>query len=280
MARFFKPLLGAVALAVATLTSTGAFAAYAYNAQISITAPKGSTAEASAKLKNLPTGVKYSSCAANVTNSTGAIITRYDDYLQLNVKYDAGKAADELADVYVVLQDLSATDTGAAAPTLPAARYIMIGRVPTGSVPGTIQGSTGALKLATGLNLADLNPAGATPAIPFLAKSDNLGTGAQTEVILGNAINLTGLAKGLWSATVIIAKPGATGMTKALAGAPTAAVGTTSSVFLLGRPETWAAHDTVVFELGSPIAIDQLAPLTDIEGAAALATNAALVNCQ
>lgn len=253
MARFFKPLLGAVALAAAALTSTGAFAAYAYNAQISITAPKGSTAEAAAKNKSLPTGVKYSSCAKDVT-APGFATIRNSDYLQINVKYDAGKLTDELADVYVLLQNLSVDDQGVA----PTARYVVVGRVPTASAPGAINGAAGSLSLLTGVKLSDLTAVGA---LPFLAKADNLGTGAQTEVVLGNAINLTGLARGLWSATVIIAKPGASGVT---VGGTAVATASSTNSFYFGRPETWSAHDTVVFELGTPLALDATATLTDV----------------
>lgn len=230
MARFFKPLLGAVALAAATLTSTGAFAAYAYNAQITITAPKGSTAEAAAKNKTLPVGIKYSTCAPKITAVTPNI--QNIDTLNFAVKYDAGKLAEEIGDVFVILQNL----TDAAAP-----RYYAISR--TNGLAGGVSLVSGG---ATVLTL-DTATATATPAtvLPFLAAADNLGTGAQTEVLFGGNLNVTGLPKGLWSISVIIAPPGAA--------YPVAGAETGAGSFSFGHPETWAAQDTAVFALGTPL---------------------------
>jgi hypothetical protein len=246
MARFFKPLLGAVALAAAALTSTGALAAYNYNAQITITAPKGSTAEAAAKNKSLPTGVKHSTCAADF--SGGGISIKNPDFLQISVKYDAGKDASEIGDVYLMLQDLSTPGV--------AGRYIHIGRPAGAGVVGSFQITTGA------------TPAAAAPALtatPFLAAKDNLGTGAQTEVLFGSSIGLAGLNKGLWAATLIIAKPGAA-LTDAPAGTFGGSTGvTTSNTFAFGRPDTWAAHDTAVFQLGSPFDVDTTAVFDDAD---------------
>ncbi|MBX9936356.1 MAG: hypothetical protein K2Y10_07150 [Burkholderiaceae bacterium] len=249
MARFFKPLLGAVALAAATLTSTGAFAAYAYNAQVSITAPKGSTAEAAAKDKSKPTGIKLSTCAAKITSVTPNILNI--DSLNFSVKYDAGKAPEELGDVYVLFENLNPTATN---------RYITVSRA-----AGLGAGTGLALGVATtAVNLHTLTPA------PFLAATDNLGSGAQTELLFGSSLNLNGLDKGLWALHLIIAKPATT---------ITAAGALTASAFSFGHPETWVAYDTAVFALGSPLPLDAVsvpaanAGLVDYAGAAALAGN-------
>ncbi len=234
MARFFKPLLGAVALAAAALTSTGALAAYNYNAQITITAPKGSTAEAAAKNKALPTGVKFSTCAPDVT----AAGIRNPDFLNFSVKYDAGKLAEEIGDVFLVLQDLTET-TGT------GNRYYLLSR--TSGVGGGMS-LTGAAT-ATALDAlavawdADVAVPKTVPG-PFLAATDNLGTGAQTEILFGGNLNLLGLDKGLYALSVVIAKPGAN-YTATLS----------NSSFRFDRPETWAAHDTAVFSLGTPFGI-------------------------
>jgi len=231
MARFFKPLLGAVALAAATLTSTGAFAAYAYNAQISITAPKGSTAEAAAKDKTKPTGVKLSTCAAKITSVTPNIQNL--DALTFTVKYDAGKDPAEIGDVYLVLENLAGT------PSAPAFRYVVVSRN-----TGLTTGASSGLILATYASAAALYVG--TDA-PFLAAADNLGAGATSEVLFGGSLNLTGLDKGLWAMHLVIAKPGKTNTGNA-------ALGATS--FSLGHPETWAASDTVVFALGAQLPPD------------------------
>lgn len=249
MARFFKPLLGAVALAAATLTSTGALAqSYAYNAQITVIAPKNSAAEAASKDKSKPTGVKFTGCAADV--NVGSINIKNPDYLQISVKYDAGKTAGQIGDVYLLLQDLSTAGAGD--------RYMNIGRA-AGA------GAAGGFLITTGSTPALAAVAGT--ATPFLAAADNLGTGAQTELLFGGSVGLAGLNKGLWAATVIIAKPGAK-LTDLPAGDPTGAAPsgeTTSNTFALGRPDTWAAHDTAVFELGSPFDVDIAAKFDDAD---------------
>lgn len=256
MARFFKPLLGAVALAAAALTSTGAFAAYAYNAQITVTAPKGSVAEANAKNKAMPSGVKSSTCAADVNVS--GISVKNPDYLQFSVKYDAGKLAGEIGDVYLVLQDLSVAGA--------AARYYVVERV-TGAIGTSSVKVTAAATLAA-LEALVTNAGSSTPlGGSFLKKADNLGTGAQTEVLFGGNLALAGLPKGLWAMSLIIAPPTATYT------APGAGIPTTS--FLFGRPDTWAAHDTVVFELGSPFDIDAASTILDSTGVAGAAAAAA-----
>lgn len=250
MARFFKPLLGAVALAAATLTSTGAFAAYAYNAQVTITAPKGSTAEAAAKDKTKPSGIKLSTCAAKITAVTPNIMNI--DALSFSVKYDAGKDSAELGDVYLLLENL------AAVPTVPAARYVVISRA----------SNLGGMTLTTRADELALNIATDTP---FLAATDNLGSGAQTELLFGGNLNLTGLDKGLWAMHLIIAKPGTSN---------TGNAAMTSSSFSFGHPETWAAYDTAVFALGTPLPLNVVAPaanagLNDYSGAAPAAGNTA-----
>lgn len=257
MARFFKPLLGAVALAAAALTSTGAFAAYAYNAQITVTAPKGSVAEANAKNKAMPAGVKFSTCAADVNVS--GISVKNPDFLQFSVKYDAGKVAGEIGDVYLVLQDLSVAGA--------AARYYVIERVTgaigTSSVKVTAAADLTALELLVG-NAGSSTPLGGS----FLKKADNLGNGAQTEVLFGGNLALAGLPKGLWAMSLIIAQPTAT-----YPAAAATNLATTS--FLFGRPDTWAAHDTVVFELGSPFAVDTTSTILDSTGTAGATASAA-----
>ncbi len=248
MTRFFHPLLSAIALAATSLTSTTALAAYNYNAQITITAPKGSTAEAAAKNKTLPTGVKHSTCAADF--SDGITNVKNPDYLQINLKYDAGKAASEIGDVYFMLQDLSTVGA------LTGARYYNIGRA-VGA------GLSGGFNITQGPTPAMAAPAGF--ARPFLAAADNLGTGAQTEILFGGSVGLSGLNKGLWAATLIIAKPGAV-LKDFASGDPTGlspSGETTSNTFLLGRPDTWAAHDTVVFQLGSPFDVDTTSAFDD-----------------
>lgn len=260
MARFFKPLLGAVALAAATLTSTGAFAAYAYNAQVSITAPKGSTAEAAAKNKTLPVGVKYSTCSSDVNVS--GISIKNPDFLQFNVKYDAGKLAGEIGDVYLVLQDLNTAADG----TVPTNRYYLIKRT-TGTIGASAVSITGYANLAAMDAAVIANSGSSTPLTgTFLAKADNLGSGAQTEVLFGGNLALAGLPKGLWAMSLIIAPPTAT-YTATGTGIP-------MSSFLFGRPDTWAAHDTAIFELGSPFAIDAAATLLDSTGVAGAVASA------
>ncbi|SER27712.1 hypothetical protein [Giesbergeria anulus] len=252
MARFFKPLLGAVALAAATLTSTGAFAAYAYNAQITITAPKGSTAEAAAKNKALPIGIKYSTCAPKITAVTPNV--QNIDMLNFAVKYDAGKDASEIGDVFVILQNL--TDAA-------AARYYAVSRT---------TGVAGGVSLVAGggtITALDTATVGFATVKPFLAASDNLGSGAQTEVLFGGNLNLTGLPMGLWSLSVIIAPPGASYLA---AGAETG-----TGNFSFGHPESWAAQDTVVFALGTPMGgVQAVAPnalATDLTDYATVGVN-------
>lgn len=235
MARFLKPLLSAVALAAAALTSTGALAAYNYNTQITITAPKGSTAELTAKDKTKPSGVKLSTCAAKITSVTPNIPNT--DALSFTIKYDAGKASEELGDVYVLFENLNGPITGAVTD-----RIINVGRA-----SGLLAGA-GGLILEPFPDAAALH-ASTTAPTPFTAATDNLGTGAQTETLFGGSLGLNGLAKGLWALHVVIAKPG-TAFTDG--GANTL----TNSSFSFGHPETWAASDTAVFALGSPIALD------------------------
>lgn len=259
MARFFKPLLGAVALAAATLTSTGAFAAYAYNAQITITAPKGSTAETAAKDKTKPAGVKYSTCAAKISAVTPNVANL--DAFNFAIKYDAGKDAAEIGDVYVLFENLSNPVTY---------RYV--------SVERTAFGAAGGLVLRTFVDFPALITTGgaATTAVaPFLKATDNLGSGAQTEMLFGGSLALAGLDKGLWAIHTIIAKPGTT---SALTGAAGSASTLTSTSFSFGHPETWAAFDTAIFALGSPLPLHGGNLVTAGAAATAYATNVLAAN--
>ena len=243
MARFFKPLLGAVALAAATLTSTGAFAAYAYNTQVTITAPKGSTAEAAAKDKTKPAGVKFSTCAAKITAVTPNILN--PDFFQINVKYDAGKDPAEIGDVYVLFENLTPGAT---------ARYVTVSRAAGLGAAGGLVLRT--FDTAANLNIGtDLVPATADVA-PFLDNLDNLGGGAVTEMLFGGSLALAGLDKGLWAVHSIIAKPGTTFKGGAVLANLIAA--TTGTSFSFGHPETWAAHDTAVFALGTTLPLDKV----------------------
>lgn len=247
MARFFKPLLSAVALAAAALTSTGALAAYAYNAQISVTAPKYSNAEAAAKDKTLPAGVKYTTCAARKSGAPNW------DQFTLTVKYDAGKLTSEIGDVYVVLQNLTNKITGGTGQA--ASRYVFLNRDVSvlGLDAGAGSGVTVALQdggALAGLSNDPNNIAPTGTPWPYLRANDNLGLGAQTEVLFGGPLAMEALPQGLWTASVIIAKPGAK-MTAFSVGAPTATE--YESSFSLARPETWAASDTVAFVVGTPL---------------------------
>lgn len=260
MARFFKPLLGAVALAAAALTSTGAFAqSYNYNTQVTITAPKGSTAEAAAKNKALPTGVKYSTCAPRITQVTPNV--QNIDTLSITVKYDAGKLTGELGDVFVVFQNLTED------PTL-ASRYFVVAR--SNPEAPFIGGGVTLVDGGPNVTALDATLSGGT-GLPFLAAADNLGTGAQTEVLFGNSLNVTGLPKGLWAVNTVIAKPGAT---------YEAATAETNSTFMFSRPETWAAHDTAIFELGTPFGISTAQPALAATNLVDYATNTGAQFCE
>lgn len=260
MTRLFKPLLGAVALAAASLASSGALAAYNYNTQITITAPKGSTAESAAKNKTLPSGLKVSTCAPDVN-----VNTKNPDYLNIAIKYDAGKIAGEVGDVFLVLQDLSEGATN---------KYYLISR--TNGVFNTsgialVPGGTTAVNLdAVIKNLIDSDQSDPGTGIvsgKFLSATDNLGNGAQTEILTGGNLALAGLAKGLWALTSVITKGGATYE------AGEAIV--TKNAFLFGRPDTWGAHDTVVFQLSTPFGIDADARIANSAGVAGSTVSAA-----
>lgn len=239
MTRSFKPLLGAVALAAAAFTSSTVFAAYNYNVVLTVAAPKGSAAEAAAKDKTQPTSIKYTTC--NLANADGSS-TGTLDQLNFSVKYDAGKADSELADVHLMLQGFT---TG-------GPQYYPLVR--TNGITGGVA-LAGPAITANALTVVYNGLAGKT----YLAKEDNPGIGAQSEVLFGNNVTLTGLPKGVWALTAVIAKPG-----YRTVGAPGA---DPLKIFKFEDRKTWAAFDTVPFVLGTPFEVSTTAAAGLIAGA-------------
>lgn len=171
-----KPLACAVALLASAFVSTGYAqttpAPYKYSVTLGITTPKASAADLATKDKTLPAGVDFSPCnaAANM------------DQLAFTIKYDAGKLAADLKNVYVIF---SHPDTGLTAGAKP---YLAL-------VRDKLTSDTQFKPYATA--------AGIQATDTYAAAASNLGY-AQTEVILGGNIPLEGLSSGLWLVTAII----------------------------------------------------------------------------
>lgn len=218
-----KPLACAVALLASAFAGNSYAAGYNYSVTLGITTPKGSSAEIASKDKTLPAGVDFSPCWAKVAATVDAAGKTIPEKLNLDqlaftIKYDAGKTATDLKNVYVIF---SHPDTGLTASAKP---YLAL-------VRDKLTADTEFKPYATA---ADINIDRATAT--YAAATSNLGY-AQTETILGGNIPLdalppaTGLSSGLWLVTAIIGD-GAT--------------------IDFDDPATWSAWDSKPFMLRKP----------------------------
>ncbi|GAB3364235.1 MULTISPECIES: hypothetical protein [Giesbergeria] len=173
-----------LAAALATTAVSSAYSQTAaeytkYSVVITTTVPKGSASETIAKSKKtaVPTNTKYTPC---ITGDVGR------DQLSFTIKFDAGDAAENLRNFYVVLKS----------PTNKL--YSLLREVQGGSLRVVFSES-----LLVGNTYTDLSDSSA-----YTHRDNNLG-GAQTEILLGGNMLLDGLEPGLWSVTGIIAKTNA-----------------------------------------------------------------------
>ncbi len=166
------PQAAVLALALAHGAPAWAQSTYAYSVTLTVTAPKGSSAETASKNKKLPVGMRFSPC------DTSAL-----DQLAFTIKYDAGKPAasttpDTLQNVYLVFHK--------------DGTYFPLVRQPL---------------LGTSPYFTDYtSPVSILDTDTYTAAADNLG-GPQTEVVLGGNLTVQGLDSGVWNITAIIANP-------------------------------------------------------------------------
>ena len=221
-----KALTKPLACAVALLASAFAGSSYAYNYSVTlgITTPKGSSAEIAGKDKTLPAGVDFSPCWAKVAEQTDAATGKKTpekpnlDQLAFTIKFDAGKTAAEMRNVYVIF---SHPDTGLTAGAEPYLALSVFRDKLTNSALFK------AYPKAADIKATDT----------YAAATTNLGY-AQTETILGGNIPLEGLSPGLWLVTAII---GGSSISN-----------TTATAVNFDDPSTWDAWDSKPFMLGKP----------------------------
>lgn len=162
-------MLMACALAPAAVSAQTASPAYKYSVTLSIGAPAGSAAAAITTDKTLPIATKFTPCTA----------TKLDQFA-FTIKYDAGKVAADLQDVYLIFHK----------PELATNGYFPLVR----------RSITSAAPFFKVYNAA----AQILPTDTYVSATANVG-GAQTEVVLGGNLPLEGLDAGLWMVTAIIA---------------------------------------------------------------------------
>lgn len=218
-----KPLACAVALLASAFAGNSYAAGYNYSVTLGITTPKGSSAEIASKDKTLPAGVDFSPCWAKVAATVDAAGKTIPEKLNLDqlaftIKFDAGKKAEELRNVYVIF---SHPDTGLTAGSNPYLALSVFRDKLTNSALFKPYAT------AAGIQASDT----------YAAATTNLGY-AQTETILGGNIPLEGLSSGLWLVTAIIGGSSITG--------------TTATAVNFDDPSTWDAWDSKPFMLGKP----------------------------
>ena len=207
-----KPLACAVALLASAFVSTGygqtTPVPYKYSVTLGITTPKASAADLATKDKTLPASIDFSPCDSATAK----------DQLAFTIKFDAGKKAEELRNVYVIF---SHPDTGLTAGSNPYLALSVFRDKLTNSALFKPYAT------AAGIQASDT----------YAAATTNLGY-AQTETILGGNIPLEGLSSGLWLVTAII---GGSSISN-----------TTATAVNFDDPSTWDAWDSKPFMLGKP----------------------------
>lgn len=162
-------LAPAVVHAQTTPPTTPPPPAYKYSVSLSIAAPAGSSAAAATADKTLPVATKFTPCDA----------TKLDQFA-FTIKYDAGKVAADLQNVYLIFHKPELATNG---------YFPLVRRSITSAAPFFTVYNTAAQIL---------------PADTYVAATANVG-GAQTEVVLGGNLPLEGMDAGLWMVTAIIA---------------------------------------------------------------------------
>lgn len=169
-------------------------AAYAYKVTMTLTAPKGSAGEKLATTQ--PASTKLAPCSDAKL-----------DQVTFTVTYDAGKLTSDKRDLFIILYS-------------PANELFAHKKYSLGSSPNLITGPFTPSTLV-----------GSVADNIYLAATENLGQGAQTDVLFGGYINLESVATGTWQLVAIIAN---------------------STTVDFDDPTTWAAWDATTLMVGKP----------------------------
>lgn len=198
-------LVGAcvVAAGLSPALARAATSAYKYVVTVTVASPKGAAIDTTTKPK--PTNIRFVPC------DSGKL-----DQLSFSFKFDAGSDSTNMKDTYFFFYNLEADGTGVTSVT--QAKYYPVSKRFVSSAAGGL--------VSVGKNAQAFNPE--TDA--YVAAKENVGS-AQTDLILGGNLDLTGLPQGTWLAVGLVAD---------------------RSTVSIDDPATWLAWDAAPLVVGTP----------------------------